>query len=63
MTQEQVRQVLLGRRIVAEQPLPDGEVAMLDANGELLALGIVLPGGTLIQPNKVLVNTHAMWNK
>jgi tRNA pseudouridine55 synthase len=60
MTHEQVKQVFLGRRIPAEPSLPEGEIAMLDVNGELLALGIVRPGGTLIQPNKVLVNTHAM---
>jgi tRNA pseudouridine55 synthase len=60
LTQEQVKQVLLGRKIAAEPPLPEGDVAMVDAKGELLALGIVLPGGTSIQPNKVLVNTHAM---
>jgi tRNA pseudouridine55 synthase len=60
MTQEQVKQVLLGRRIAVDLPLPQGEVALLDAKGELLALGIVLPGGTSIHPNKVLVNTHAM---
>ena len=60
MTQEQVKQILLGRRVAADPPLAPGEVAMLDPQGELLALGIVLPGGKLIQPNKVLVNTHAM---
>lgn len=60
MTQEQVKQVLLGRKVAADQPLCEGEIAMLTPQGELLALGNVLPGGTLIQPNKVLVNTHAM---
>jgi tRNA pseudouridine55 synthase len=60
MAQEQVTEVLLGRKVAPAHPLPEGEIAMLDATGELLAMGIVLPGGTLIQPNKVLVNTHAM---
>ena len=60
LTSEQAHQILLGRPITVDPPLPEGEVAMLETNGELLALGLAASGGTRVQPNKVLVNTHAM---
>ncbi len=63
LTQDQVREILLGRRIVAAAPQPEGEIAMLDPRGELLALGVVQPGGQVLQPDKVLVDTHAMMKR
>ena len=63
LTQDQVREILLGRRNRRRRPQPEGEIAMLDPRGELLALGVVQPGGQVLQPDKVLVDTHAMMKR
>ena len=47
--------------IAVSQSIPPGEVAMLDEAGELLSLGEAKPSG-VVQPTKVLVDTHAMRN-
>lgn len=56
MTAEQMHEVFLGRSIANEASLPDGQVAMLNDKGELIALGQA--GEGCIKPRKVLRDTH-----
>ena len=47
---ERLRQ---GRRIATAQPLPEGEVVILDSCARLSAIGQAVEGGHSIQPAKV----------
>lgn len=60
---QQVGQLLLGRRVQLLPGLAQGEVAIVDPSGVLLGMGTVDSQLALLQPTKILIDTHKLFTR
>lgn len=58
LSAEQTADIAMGRAVAIDDPLPEGEVALIGPSGDLVAVGETVPTHGKIEPRRVLIGQN-----